>query len=239
MMKRAALFLLMACLALPVLAQEGGDQSAPPPGGPGGSMRMGRGRGVAGTITEVKPDGFVLKSLDGKTVTVKTTDQTQFRNGRDPAKQSDFKVGDAVAVMGSPEGDNAWTANMVVNRTAMEAQMRAALGKEFIAGEVKAIDGTKLTILRPDNETQTIEVDENTSFRKQRESITLADIKVGDHVMGRGQLKEGVFVPSVLNVGMPGGMGMGMGGGRRGRAPGGPGGPGAGPGGDPPAPPPQ
>lgn len=234
MMKRAVLFLLMACLALPVLAQQGGEQPAPPPGGPGGGMRMGRGRGVAGTITEVKPGGFVLKSLDGKTVTVKTTDQTQFRNGRDPAKLSDFKAGDSVAVMGSPDGDSAWTANMVVNRTAMEAQMRAALGKEFIAGEVKAIDGTKLTILRPDNETQTIEVDENTSFRKQRDSVTLADIKVGDHVMGRGQLKDGVFVPSVLNVGMPGmGMGMGMGGGRRGR------GPGAGPGGDQAAPPPQ
>src|SRR5690242_14935311 len=115
MMERAALFLLMACLVLPVLAQEGGEQPAPP-GGPGGGMRMGRGRGLAGTITEVKPDGFVLKSMDGKTVTVKTTDQTQFRNGRNPAKQSDFKVGDAVAVMGSPEGDNAWTANMVVNR---------------------------------------------------------------------------------------------------------------------------
>ncbi len=244
MMKRVALFLLMACLALPVLAQEGGEQAPPPPNsqaGPGrGGMRFERGRGVAGTITEVKPDGFVLKSLDGKTVTVKTTDQTRFRNGRDPAKPSDFKVGDAVAVMGAPDGDSAWTANLVVNRTAMEAQMRAALGKEFIAGEVKAIDGTKLTILRPDNETQTIEVDENTSFRKQRESITLADIKVGDHVMGRGQLKDGVFVPSVLNVGMPGmGMGMGMGGGRRGSGPGGPGGPGPGSGGDQPAPPPQ
>ena len=32
------------------------------------------------------------------------------------------------------------------------------------------------------------------------ESITLADIKVGDSVAGRGELKGGVFVPSELGV---------------------------------------
>jgi hypothetical protein len=64
------------------------------------------------------------------------------------------------------------------------------------------MDGTQLTIARPDGETQTIEVDENTSFRKGRESITLPEIKVGDHVFGRGQLDSaGVFVPRVLNLG--------------------------------------
>jgi hypothetical protein len=51
-------------------------------------------------------------------------------------------------------------------------------------------------------------VDENTSFRKDNESITLADIKVGDQVFGRGELKNDIFVPSQLNVGQPrfGGM---------------------------------
>ena len=83
----------------------------------------------------------------------------------------------------------------------MMAQMQAAMGKEFIAGEVKSIDETKLTILRVDGQTQVIEADENTSFTKQRESITLADIKPGDKVMGRGELKNGVFVPKMLRVG--------------------------------------
>ena len=44
------------------------------------------------------------------------------------------------------------------------------------------------------------------------ESITLADIKVGDLVGGPGALKSGVFIPTELSVGTPGARG---GGGRR------------------------
>lgn len=207
-MKRAAVLVLICGLALPMLgrASEGQGQTPPGPRQEGERPRQGmrggfQGRGVGGTITEIKPDGFVLKSMAGKTVTVKTTDKTQFMNGREAAKLSDLKVGDTVAVQGTPTGEDAWMAERVFNRAGMMAQMQEGLGKELIAGEVKAIDGTKLTILRPDGQTQAIEVDENTSFRKQRESITLADIKVGDHVVGRGAVKDGVFVPATLNVG--------------------------------------
>jgi hypothetical protein len=89
--------------------------------------------------------------------------------------------------------------------------MREGMGKRFIAGEVTAINGTQLTIARPDGVSQTISADENTSFRKQNESVTLADIKVGDHVFGRGELKNDVFVPAELNVGQPGMMHRGRG----------------------------
>ena len=75
------------------------------------------------------------------------------------------------------------------------------MGKKFIVGEVKAINETKLTIARPDGQTQEIEVDENTSFKKGSESITLPDIKVGDFVRGRGELKDSTFVPKELIVG--------------------------------------
>ena len=63
---------------------------------------------------------------------------------------------------------------------------------------------------------QTIEADENTSFRRGggrfgtgaggpggsagAESITLPDIKVGDTILARGELKNDVFVPSAINV---------------------------------------
>jgi hypothetical protein len=78
---------------------------------------------------------------------------------------------------------------------------REDLGKKFIVGEVKAINETKLTIARPDGQSQEIEVDENTSFKKGNESITLPDIKAGDFVRGQGELKNGVFVPKELMVG--------------------------------------
>jgi len=80
---------------------------------------------------------------------------------------------------------------------------REDMGKKFIVGEVKAIQETKLTIARPDGQTQDIEVDENTSFKKGTESVTLPDIKVGDFVRGRGELKDNVFVPKELIVGRP------------------------------------
>jgi len=89
-------------------------------------------------------------------------------------------------------------------RTGAGKEFREGLGKRFIAGAIKSIEGTRLTIVRPDGVEQTITVDENTSFRKQGESITLADLKAGDHVFGRGELKNEIFVPAVLNVGEPG-----------------------------------
>jgi len=153
---------------------------------------MRQGQGTGGTIAEIKPDGFRLKQMDGKVVTVKVTSETRFRKDRQDAKFADFKTGDMVMVGGEPAGTDAWTARFVASRTGeggMQA-LREGMGKQFIAGEVKAIDGTKLTIARPDGQAQTIEVDENTSFRKARESITLPDIKVGDHVFGRGAVNS-------------------------------------------------
>ncbi len=217
-MKRV--FLLAALLAVPLLCgAQAPEQSAPPsqqgPRGDRGRMGERSGARVAGTITAIGADSITVNSMQGKTVTVKISGDTRFMKDRQPAKLADFKVGDMIMAGGEPAGENAIQARMVAMRGDM-ARMREGLGKEFIAGEVKAIDGTKLTIARPDGQMQTIEVDENTSFRKGRESITLPDIKVGEHVMGRGKLNSaGVFVPETLNVGRPGGM-MGMGGERRG-----------------------
>jgi len=164
--------------------------------------------GVAGTITAIDKNQLSLKTLDGKPVTVNLSADTQYRKDRQPATLADFKVGDKVMVGGDPAGENAWNARFVGTRSIGGQQMGEGLGKRFIAGEIKAIDGTSLAILRVDGQTQTIQVDENTSFRKQGESITLADFKPGDHVFGRGELKNGTFVAAVLNSGDPQQMGV-------------------------------
>jgi len=167
--------------------------------------RSGEGRfqGVAGTITAIDKNQISLKPLDGNAVTVKVSADTRYRKDKQPASLTDFKVGDTVMVGGDPAGDDAWNARFVALRSSARLDMREAMGKRIIAGEIKGIDGTRLTILRVDGETQTIDVDENTSFRKQNESITLADFKPGDHVFGRGELKNGTFVAAVLNAGDP------------------------------------
>ncbi len=220
-MRLAIIFLLAAALAAAAQSQDPG----PPrqrPDDPAQGRGEGRRPGVGGTITAISGDSLTLKTMDGRTVTVKLNDQTRYRKDRQEAKRSDFKVGDMVMVRGEPAGDGTITAIGVMSRsgTGMAGgltpeQMRDKMGKELIAGEIKSIDGLKLTIARVDGEAQTIAVDENTSFRKQGESVTLADLKPGDHVFGRGTLKDGIFVPAVLNVGQPGGL--------RGRPPQGPG----------------
>ena len=162
----------------------------------------GRFQGVAGTITAIEGNQLSLKTTEGKTVTVNLSGDTQYRKDRQPAALADFKVGDTVTVAGAPAGENAWNARFVTTRS-LGQQYGEGLGKRFIAGEIKAIDGTSLAILRVDGQTQTILVDENTSFRKQEQSVTLADFKPGDHVFGRGEVKNGSFVVAVLNWGEP------------------------------------
>jgi hypothetical protein len=225
-------FLLVFSLAAG--AQETGNSESEPAGpppleqGPGGHGEWGRGRhfqGVAGTITAVSGDSLQLKARDGNTVQVNLSDKTQYRRNREAAKLEDFKAGDEVFVRGQQSSDGVWQAELVALRPAGgpggPQAFREGLGKQFIVGDIKEINGTQLTILRPDGVTQTIAVDENTSFRKDHESITLADLKAGDHVFGRGEVKNDIFVAAVLNSGQPRFMGRrGLDGGT-----GGPGGP--------------
>jgi Domain of unknown function (DUF5666) len=181
----------------------------------GEGRRPGLGRGIGGAIQSVTADTIKLTTRDGGTATVKITADTRFMRAGQAAKLSDFKVGDRIMVRGESTGENTWKAEMVGTPPMggpgggqggqggpnME-RMREGLGKEFIAGEVKSIEGTKLTVHGPDGKDYTAEVDENTSFRRGRESITFPDIKVGDRIMGRGKLNSaGVFVPETLNVG--------------------------------------
>jgi len=176
-----------------------------------GNREHRRGPGTGGTITAITGNSITLKTRDGQTAQVNVTDQTRFRKGREDAKLGDLKVGDMVFVRGELK-DGVWQAEVVAERPeggmgmgmgGPGSNFRENLGKTFIVGEITAMNGTQLTIQRPDGVSQNIAVDENTSFRKDSESVTLADLKVGDHIFGRGELKNNVFVPSQLNVGQP------------------------------------
>lgn len=190
-------------------------QEAPKPEGEGRTRREGRTQrapGTAGTITAIDATTITVKTYNGGTATAKLTEQTRFSKDRRPAKLADFKVGDSIVVRGDEAGENTYTAQMVAMAGGgMMQRMAEGMGKQFIAGKVEKIEELQLTIARVDGQTQVIEVDENTSFRKQGESITLPDIKVGDQVVGRGALKAGVFVPATLNVGQFPQMRMGPG----------------------------
>jgi hypothetical protein len=174
--------------------------------------RMPPGDNVMGKVSAVSNDSVTVTPANGGApVTVKVGNDTRIFKDRQPVKLSDIKVDDTVFARGELNGSTMNAALLGVVNPEMLQRMqqggmpfnREDLGKKFIAGEVKAINETKITIARPDNQTQDIEVDENTSFKKRGESITLADIQVGDFVRGPGELKDGVFVAKELMVGRP------------------------------------
>src|SRR5271155_1748526 len=182
--------------------------------------------GLFGKVTALHAQSIEIATQSGDTVTVKISGSTQFRKERQEAKLSDFKVGDTVFVRGQENADHSWTAEMIGERPAGGfgggprsggannssegggpgaggaggGRPFGVLGQDYVIGEVKAVDAPKLTILRPDNVTQTVELNEDTSLRKGREAITMADIQPGDHIMVRGGMANNVFQPKTVNV---------------------------------------
>jgi len=207
------LFLLMSslCLAQSPDAAPSQDQNQAPPPANGQGVEHGgpmmRGHGAIGKITSITGDTIVLTRRDGTTTTVKLSDKTEFRKDREPAKLSDFKVGDVVMVRGEENSDNSVTAEMVATRTGAGGpggmrggQFSAEMGKDVVAGEIKSVEAPKLTVLRIDNVTQTVELNEDTTLRKNRQSITMADIQPGDHVIVHGALQNNVFIPKAVII---------------------------------------
>jgi hypothetical protein len=188
----------------------------------GGGMRLPQGETVIGKVTAVAKDSVtVAPTAGGDAVTVKVGANARIFKERELINLADVKVGDTVFARGPLNGATLEAAILGVVTPEMAERIQQGmgggkfggggkpqfnpedLGKKFIAGEVKAIHETKLTIARPDGQTQEIQVDENTSFGRGRESITLADIHVGDFVRGPGELKENVFFAKELMVGRP------------------------------------
>ena len=209
-MRRSFFLIITFCLLLfstgIVFAQDPGGQGQPPPqqqgpgGGRGGRMR---GNGVFGRIQSIAPGEIKLAAPDGSTVTVHVSSKTNFRIEQQTAKLEDFKVGTPVFVRGTKTGDSAWDADAVIARTGPPPVTQGGPGGgpgNVIAGTVKSIDGVKITITCLDNTTQAVELDENTSLSKHRESITLADVHPGDGIVVRGETKDGTFVPRNVNI---------------------------------------
>ena len=158
-----------------------------------------------GKITAIHDSTIELSNPNGEAVTVKLTPQTEFRKDRQPAKRSDFKVGDVIAVRGQENPDHTWTAQMIGARSAngegRGPNMQAGtLGKDYVVGEVKSVDAPNISVLRTDHVTQTIELNEDTSLRKGRDAVTMADVQPGDHLIARGALEGNVFVPKFVMV---------------------------------------
>ena len=121
-------------------------------------------------------------------------------------KPTDIKVGDAIAAIGEIDAAAKSVGATVVlqidpERAKEMREMQANYGKTWLMGKVTAIDGVKVTLMGAiDNAAHVFVADENTTFRKRREPITLADIQVGDTVRVEGAVKDGIFLATAVNA---------------------------------------
>lgn len=173
----------------------------------GGFGRMGQmGQRVQGTVTATSADKVTIKTESGETYDITAGADSRVMKDRQPIKLSDIKAGDSVTAMGQVDADKKTVQAMFVMDVdaATVAKAKENLGKTYITGHVTAIDADnlKLTIMRSDNVSQVIAVDEGTSFQRGMRGVA-ADVAAAG--------------------GMGGGRGLGMGGGmgRRGNAEGG------------------
>lgn len=193
-----------------------------PRGGRGWGGGMMGGRGVIGTVTEVANDHYTIKSEAGEIYTVHFSANTRVmkqaprqqgtrtesgeRTPPQAIKPTDIKVGDAIAANGEIDaGAKSVGAVMVMQidpeRAKQMREMQANYAKTWLMGKVTAVNDTKVTLQSGvDNAAHTFVADENTTFRKRRDPITLAEVQVGDMVRVEGALKEGVFMATSVAV---------------------------------------
>jgi preprotein translocase subunit YajC len=223
---------LMAGMALAGLAQdatqqpgEGQRQGRGFGTGMGRGMGMGMGRGVAGTVTEVASDHFTIKNEQGETWTVHYSANTRVmkqppraanaqpgegeRQMPQQIKATDIKVGDVIAAGGEVDQAGKSVGAMFVmqvdpERAKQMREMQANFGKTWLMGRVTAINETTVTLHSGvDNADHSFTADENTTFRRRRDPITLGDIQVGDNVRVEGAMKDGKFLATSVGVMAP------------------------------------
>lgn len=221
----AVLAMFMAFGVVEVRAQDVGEMQQ----GEGRGAFAGMQR-LAGEVTAVVGTTLTVKTEDGLMQVVTTNNTRVMKGRGVTVKIAELRVGDGVMAAGNLDAPNKTLHAAIVFATdaAQVKALKENLGKTYIVGRVTAVDldNAKMTVERPDHVTQVIGFDEGTSFRKGGgrgmrmgagagatgggvpnagageggESITLADIKVGENVRGTGALKGGVFVPVELVV---------------------------------------
>lgn len=206
--------------------QQAGQRGPEGAGRRGWGNGMGEGRGLLGTVTEAAPDHFQVKTENGDLYTVhfsvntriiKAPPQRQRGQGgssetRTPPqtiKPTDIKVGDAITAGGEMDAaaksvGAVFIALLDPEQARRMHEMEANFGKTWLAGRITAVDGVKVTIQGgPGNASHSFTADENTTFRKRRDPITLADMQVGDAVRVEGTVKDGAFVAASVAVMSP------------------------------------
>lgn len=221
--RRIAIFVLILLFACSVFvrAQRAQPQMGADTGAGIGAWLPGA-RGVLGTVASSTASSFSLRLDSGEVYTVNFSANTrilqqparpnkkdraqQMRPRMEPIEASAIHAGDALTAVGAVD-DAAKTVGAVAiirldpERAAELKTMEANYGRTWLAGEITAIDGTRITILGAvDRKPHILTVDENTSFRRMRESITLMDLQTGATIRAAGSGTANQFLATEIRV---------------------------------------
>jgi hypothetical protein len=185
-------------VAIQVRAQDDDDQ---------GWAQFSRDNTLRGTVVAAAPTGkndgsFVVKTDSGQPWKVLYGVNTRLMKGRDQVRATDIQAGDMLFAAGNIDAKKKTVgAAILIDVPAEEVRKaREGLGKTWAAGKIKAIAGTKIQVHRLDGVEQEIAVDENTSFREKRDSVTLADLRPGEGFRAEGHVMNGTFTATTFTV---------------------------------------
>ena len=232
-MSKKFLWSIPVILVLSFASSLAAQQNPPSPGQEPPRQGMGGPPPVMGTITSVGVDRFEVKKPDGTTQTVMVNDQTHYRQRVQGQQQpqelalEDLKVGDHVFVRGTPNGDKQVVA-VGVNRVTAEQFERFQSGGgggwgpsaggpggggqmegTRAGGEITSINGNQIKVQSRRGGERTIVVNDQTTFNKEGQTITLKDLKVGERIFAMGKEANGQFLATEIHSGRPGGRGRG------------------------------
>ena len=194
----AAIALLMVLAAFPARAQDDDDQ---------GWAQFSRDNTLRGTVVSAAPAGkndgsFVVKTDSGQQWKVLYGVNTRLMKSREQVRPTEIVAGDMIFAAGNVDVKKRTVgAAILIDVPAEEVRKaREGLGKTWAAGKIKAIAGTKIQVHRLDGVEQEIAVDENTSFREKRDSVTLADLRPGEGFRAEGHVMNGTFTATTFTV---------------------------------------
>ncbi len=167
-----------------------GGRGTPMMGAGGPGLGFGRGGMLGGAISITKIDGskLSLATADGWTRTIDATGATITRAGKTIAV-TDLAVGDQIAFREARQSNGSFTITAI---TVVVPQ---------VAGTVKAVSGSTVTITLRDGSTQDITVTGSTTYTLGGQAADKSAVTVGAQVSAQGtKASNGTFTALAINV---------------------------------------
>ena len=157
---------------------------------------------VAATPAGKNDGSFAVKTESGQDWHVLYGVNTRLMKDRGPIRPNEIQAGDMIFAAGNVDAKKKTVgAAILIDIPAEEVRKaREGLGKTWSAGRIVSIAGTTIQVHRLDGVEQKITVDENTSFREKRDSVTLADVRPGQGFRAEGHVMNGTFTATTFTV---------------------------------------